>query len=164
MKISYNWLKQYIDINIETGELAKIFTSIGLETGSIENYEPVKGGLKGLITGEVKTCIRHPNADKLSITTVDIGEKNLLQIVCGAPNVETGQKVIVATIGTILYKGENSFSIKESKIRGEDLLDEKKYTSLIANYRKNIELYKNIAPPTPQKILHPKVFAQGNEE
>lgn len=119
MKISYNWLKQYIDINIEPVELAKILTSIGLEVGSIEHFEPVKGGLKGLIIGEVKTSTKHPNADKLSLTTVDIGKQDLLRIVCGAPNVEIGQKVVVATIGTILHKGEESFSIKESKIRGE---------------------------------------------
>lgn len=119
MKISYNWLKHYIDLNIEPLELAKILTGIGLEVGGIEYYEPIKGGLKGLIIGEVKTCIKHPNADKLRITTVDIGNPVMLQIICGAPNVESGQKVVVATIGTTLFKGEDRFVIKESKIRGE---------------------------------------------
>ncbi len=119
MNVSYNWLKQYINIQETPLELAKILTNIGLEVGCIETFETVKGGLKGIIIGEVKTKIKHPNADKLSITTVDIGRKELLQVVCGAPNVDAGQKVVVATIGTILYKGDESFIIKESKIRGE---------------------------------------------
>lgn len=119
MKISYNWLKQYIDINTDPGQLAGILTGIGLEVGGIEVYETIRGGMKGIVIGEVKTKTKHPNADKLSLTTVDTGTGNFLQVVCGAPNVEAGQKVVVATIGTTLYKGAESFVIKESKIRGE---------------------------------------------
>ncbi len=119
MKISYNQLKQYIDINIPYTELAQILTDIGLEVEGTEEYESIKGGLEGLITGEVKTCEKHPNADKLSITTVDTGTGELLPIVCGAPNVAVGQKVIVATIGTKLYFNDNEIQIKKGKIRGE---------------------------------------------
>ncbi len=119
MKISYNWLKEYVDIEIPPQEVAKLLTACGLEVESIEKFESLKGGLNGVIIGEVKSKIKHPDADKLSITTVDIGASDLLHIVCGAPNVETGQKVLVATIGTTLYSGEESFVIKKSKIRGE---------------------------------------------
>lgn len=119
MKISYNQLKQYIDININPVELAEILTDIGLEVEGIEEFESIKGGLEGLVIGEVKSCEKHPNADKLSITTVDIGTKDILPIVCGAPNVANGQKVIVATVGTKLYDGDNEILIKKSKIRGE---------------------------------------------
>ncbi len=119
MKISYNWLKEYIDIDLEINELSRILTDIGLEVGSIESYESVKGGLKGLLVGEVLTCVKHENADKLSVTTVKVAEDQILPIVCGAPNVAAGQKVIVATVGTVLYSGDESFTIKKSKIRGE---------------------------------------------
>ena len=119
MKISYNWLKSYINIDITAERAAELLTACGLEVESIEKTETVKGGLEGIVIGEVKTCIKHPDADKLSITTVDIGAEELLHIVCGAPNVCAGQKVTVATIGTILYNGDESFTIKKSKIRGE---------------------------------------------
>jgi len=119
MKISYNWLRDYIDTNLSVEEISHLLTDIGLEVEAIEAFESLKGGLKGVITGEVKTCERHPNADKLSVTTVDIGGEELLNIVCGAPNVAAGQKVVVATIGTLIYKGDESFEIKKSKIRGE---------------------------------------------
>jgi phenylalanyl-tRNA synthetase beta chain len=119
MKISYNWLKSYINIDITAERAAELLTACGLEVESIEKTETVKGGLEGIVIGEVKTCIKHPDADKLSITTVDIGAEELLHIVCGAPNVSAGQKVTVATIGTILYNGDESFTIKKSKIRGE---------------------------------------------
>src|SRR3989339_705793 len=119
MKISYNWLKEYNNINIAPEELAEILTSIGLDVGAVDTFETVKGGLQGIVIGEVVTKDKHPNADKLSVTTVNIGSLDLLKIVCGAPNVEAGQKVPVATIGTTIYKGEESFIIKESKIRGE---------------------------------------------
>lgn len=118
MNISYKWLKDYINIDIEVEELSRILTDIGLEVGGITEYESVKGGLKGLVVGEVKTCEKHPDADKLSVTTVDVGGEKLLDIVCGAPNVAAGQKVVVATLGTILYDGDNEFKIKKSKIRG----------------------------------------------
>lgn len=119
MKISYNWLKDYLDTRLSVEEISKLLTDIGLEVEAIEEFESLKGGLKGVVTGHVVTCERHPNADKLSITTVDAGGPELLHIVCGAPNVAAGQKVVVATIGTIIYKGEESFEIKKSKIRGE---------------------------------------------
>jgi phenylalanyl-tRNA synthetase beta chain len=117
MKISYNWLKDYINIDLDYNTVAKILTDIGLEVENIEHFESVKGGLEGIVVGEVKTCSKHPDADKLSITKVDIGSENLLDIVCGAPNVATGQKVLVATIGTTLYNGEEPWTIKKSKIR-----------------------------------------------
>lgn len=119
MKISYNWLKDYLDTRLSVEEISKLLTDIGLEVEAIEQFESLKGGLKGVVTGHVVTCERHPNADKLSITTVDAGGPELLHIVCGAPNVAAGQKVVVATIGTMIYKGEESFEIKKSKIRGE---------------------------------------------
>ncbi len=120
MTISYNWLKEYIDIPESPEEIGNVLTSTGLEVESVELYETVKGGLKGLVIGEVLTCTRHPNADKLSITTVDVGEEKPLTIICGAPNVAAGQKVIVAPPGTTIYptKGE-PFTIKIAKIRGE---------------------------------------------
>ncbi len=118
MNISYSWLKQYIDINLSPAEVAKVLTSIGLEVEGIESVEKIKGGLEGFVIGEVKTCHKHPDADKLSVTTVDIGQEDLLNIVCGAPNVAAGQRVVVATIGTTVYKGEESFVIKKAKIRG----------------------------------------------
>ena len=119
MKISYNWLKEYINIDLDANVVAKYLTDTGLEVEGIETVESVKGGLKGIVIGEVLTKDQHPNADRLSITTIDIGQENSLQIVCGAPNVEAGQKVPVATIGTVLYSGEDSFKIKKGKIRGE---------------------------------------------
>ena len=120
MKISYHWLSQYIDIPESAEEIGQILTDTGLEVESVEPFETVKGGLKGLVIGEVITCTKHPNADKLSITTVNVGGATNLQIVCGAPNVATGQKVVVATVGTTVNptKGE-PFLIKSAKIRGE---------------------------------------------
>ncbi|MFT3738275.1 MAG: phenylalanine--tRNA ligase subunit beta [Breznakibacter sp.] len=119
MNISYNWLKNYINLDIEPAKAAEILTSIGLEVGSVEEVQSVKGGLEGLVVGHVLTCQRHPNADKLSVTTVDVGSGEPLPIVCGAPNVAAGQKVVVATVGTVLYGGDGSFTIKKAKIRGE---------------------------------------------
>ena len=118
MNISYNWLKDYLDFSLTPAETAEALTSIGLETGSVEEIETVKGGMKGLVVGEVLTCEAHPDSNHLSITTVDFGNGEAQQIVCGAPNVAAGQKVIVATIGTKLYSGNESFTIKKSKIRG----------------------------------------------
>ncbi len=120
MKISYKWLKEYINIDIEPNKLAEILTNTGLEVASVEKYEAIKGGLAGLVIGEVKTCVKHSNADSLSVTTVNVGKERLLPIVCGAPNVAEGQKVVVATVGTTLYDDDGgSFKIKKSKIRGE---------------------------------------------
>ena len=119
MKISYNWLKEYIDINLDPQTVARYLTDTGLEVEGIEQIESVKGGLKGIVIGEVLAKEKHPNADRLSITTVNIGKKETIKIVCGAPNVEVGQKVPVATIGTILFSNNESFKIKKGKIRGE---------------------------------------------
>lgn len=119
MKISYNWLKQYIDLDVDPQRLSTILTDIGLEVEGMEEFQSVKGGLEGVVIGEVVTCQKHPNADKLSVTTVDIGVDEHLPIVCGAPNVAAGQKVLVATVGTTLYSGDDSFQIKKAKIRGE---------------------------------------------
>ncbi len=118
MNISYNWLKQYIDFNLTPDELAAALTSVGLETGSVEEVESIKGGLKGIVTGKVLTCVEHPDSDHLHITTVDLGDGTPTQIVCGAPNVAAGQSVVVATVGTVLYDGDKEFQIKKSKIRG----------------------------------------------
>lgn len=118
MNISYNWLKEYVNFNLTPEETAAALTSIGLETGSVEEVQTIKGGLEGLVVGEVLTCIEHPNSDHLHITTVDLGNGEPVQIVCGAPNVAAGQKVIVATLGTKLYDGDECFTIKKSKIRG----------------------------------------------
>lgn len=119
MNISYNWLKEYINTDLSVTELAEALTNMGLEVGSVETVQSVKGGLEGLVIGKVLTCERHPDADKLSLTTVEIGAEAPLEIVCGAPNVAAGQKVVVATVGTKLYSGDESFVIKKSKIRGQ---------------------------------------------
>lgn len=120
MTISYNWLKQYIDIPESADEIGHVLTSGGLEVEKITPFETVKGGLKGLVIGEVLTCSKHPNADKLSLTTVDVGGGTVLPIVCGAPNVATGQKVVVAVPGTTVYPTQGEpFTIKSAKIRGE---------------------------------------------
>lgn len=118
MNISYNWLKDYLDFDLQPEEVADALTSIGLETGGVEEVQMIKGGLEGLVVGEVLTCIDHPNSDHLHITTVNVGGEEPLQIVCGAANVAAGQKVVVAVNGTKLYDGEESFTIKRSKIRG----------------------------------------------
>ena len=121
MKIAYNWLKQFIKIDWNSDETAALLTDLGLEVEVVEKYQSVKGGLEGVVVGHVLTCIQHPNADRLKVTTVDLGDGIPIQIVCGATNVESGLKVAVATIGTTLYDKEgNAFQIKKGKIRGED--------------------------------------------
>lgn len=122
MNISYNWLRQYIDCKLTPSELAGALTSIGLETGTVEEVESIKGGLKGLVIGKVLTCVEHPDSDHLHVTTVDLGQGEPVQIVCGAPNVAAGQTVVVATIGTTLYDGDKEFKIKKSKMRGVESL------------------------------------------
>lgn len=119
MNISYNWLKEYIQIEESPEELSVILTDLGLEIGGFKKVQSIVGGLEGLVVGEVKDKWQHPNADKLSCTKVDVGVGELLNIVCGAPNVDKGQKVIVATVGTILFSGNDNFKIKKSKLRGE---------------------------------------------
>ena len=118
MNISYKWLKDYLDFDLQPDEVAAALTSIGLETGGVEEVQTIKGGLEGLVIGEVLTCEEHPNSDHLHITTVNVGGAEPLQIVCGAPNVAAGQKVVVAVNGTKLYDGDECFTIKRSKIRG----------------------------------------------
>ena len=121
MKISYNWLRQFIQIDWEAEKAGELLTDLGLEVEGIETKESIKGSLAGIIVGEVLTCIQHPNADRLKITTVNLGEGEPVQIVCGAPNVAAGQKVPVATIGTTLYdENGEGFKIKKGKIRGEE--------------------------------------------
>ena len=123
MNISYNWLKEYVDFNLQPQEVAEALTSIGLEVGGVEEVESVRGGLKGLVVGHILTCEAHPNSDHMHICTVDLGTGEPAQIVCGAPNVAAGQKVIVATLGTVLYGPEGeSFTIKRSKLRGVESL------------------------------------------
>jgi len=121
MKISYNWLKQFLNIDWKEEKTAELLTDLGLEVEGIEVFESVKGGLKGIVVGHVLSCEKHPNADRLKLTMVNIGAAEPVQIVCGAPNVEAGQKVPVATIGTILYTKEGeAWRIKKGKIRGEE--------------------------------------------
>lgn len=121
MKISYNWLKQFLQVDWDAEKTGELLTDLGLEVEGIETKESIKGSLKGVVIGKVLTCVQHPNADRLKVTTVDLGNGDPVQIVCGAPNVAAGQKVPVATIGTMLYddKGEG-FKIKKGKIRGEE--------------------------------------------
>ncbi|MCI7309569.1 MAG: phenylalanine--tRNA ligase subunit beta, partial [Prevotella sp.] len=118
MDISYKWLKEYVDFDLAPQKVAEVLTSCGLEVGSLEEVQTIKGGLKGLYVGEVLTCDAHPDSDHLHVTTVDLGREEPSQIVCGAANVAAGQKVIVADIGCILYDGDKEFVIKKSKLRG----------------------------------------------
>ncbi len=120
MNISYNWLKEYVDFDMTPDEVADALTSIGLETGSVEEVQSVKGGMEGLVIGEVLTCVPHPDSDHMHVTTVGLGDKaeEPVQIVCGAPNVAAGQKVVVATLGTKLYDGDKCITIKKTKLRG----------------------------------------------
>ena len=119
MNISWNWLKEYIQLDYDVETVSKILTDIGLEVEGLEKYQTIKGGLEGIVVGKVLTCVDHPNSDHLHITTVDVGGPEILPIVCGAPNVAAGQTVVVATEGTKLYDGDTEFVIKKSKIRGE---------------------------------------------
>lgn len=118
MNISYNWLKEYVNFDLTADEVAAALTSIGLETGGVEEVQTIKGGLEGIVIGEVLTCEPHPNSDHMHITTVNLGDGEPVQIVCGAANVAAGQKVVVATLGTKLYDGDECFTIKKSKLRG----------------------------------------------
>ena len=115
MNISYDWLREYVQTNLTAEELSKALTSIGLETGGVEEVESVPGGLKGLVIGQVLTCVDHENSDHLHVTTVDIGAEEPLQIVCGAPNIDQGQKVVVAKVGAVMPSGT---VIKDAKLRG----------------------------------------------
>ena len=168
MKISYNWLKDYLNIDIEPEKVSKILTGIGLEIEAIEEWESVKGGLKGVVIGEVLTCTKHPDADKLSVTTVNVGTVEPLHIVCGAPNVAAGQKVPVATIGTTVYKGTESLEIKKSKIRGEiseGMICAEDELGLGTLHEGIMILDKNAVPGTPAseyfKIIKDHIFQIG---
>jgi phenylalanyl-tRNA synthetase beta chain len=168
MKISYNWIKDYLKIDLEPAKVSEILTAIGLEIEGMEEWVSVKGGLEGIVIGEVLTCQKHPDADKLSVTTVNIGSHQPLQIVCGAPNVAAGQKVPVATIGAFVYKGDESFEIKKSKIRGElseGMICAEDELGLGSSHEGIMILGKNAIPGTPAssyfKISKDTVFEIG---
>lgn len=154
MNISYNWLKDYLNITLSPEEVAAALTSIGLETGGIEEVQTIKGGLEGLFIGKVLTCAVHPNSDHLHVTTVDLGDVQPVQIVCGASNVKAGQHVVVATVGTVLYAGEESFTIKKSKIRGEEsfgMICAEDEIGIGTDHAGIIELPQTAVPGTPAK-------------
>lgn len=168
MKISYNWLKNYIKLDLSPKRVADILTSIGLEVESIDEFETIKGGLKGIIVGEVVECEKHPNADRLSVTKVNIGEGKLLTIVCGAPNVAKGQKVPVATVGTKLYKGKESIEIKEAMLRGvlsQGMICAEDEIGLGSSHDGIMVLADNLKPGTPLSelfdVYHDVVFEIG---
>jgi phenylalanyl-tRNA synthetase beta chain len=168
MKISYNWLKDYLNFDIEPEKLSVILTGIGLEVEALEEWESVKGGLKGVVIGEVLTCKKHPDADKLSVTTVNIGSGEPLHIVCGAPNVAAGQKVPVAIVGTVVSKGDESLEIKKSKIRGElseGMICAEDELGLGSRHEGIMVLDKSAVPGTPAseyfKITRDHVFEIG---
>jgi phenylalanyl-tRNA synthetase beta chain len=152
MKISYKWLRDYVDVDLSPEQVSEILSNTGLEVEGLEKIETVKGGLQGIVVGEVIECDKHPNADKLSVTKVDIGSGALLSIVCGAPNVAKGQKVPVATIGTTLYSKDDSFQIKKTKLRGElseGMICAEDELGLGKNHEGIMVLDKSIKPGTP---------------
>ena len=154
MNISYNWLKEYLDFDLSPEETSAALTSIGLETGGVEEVQSIKGGLEGLVIGKVLTCEDHPNSDHLHVTTVDLGSGEPVQIVCGAPNVAAGQYVVVATIGTVLYDGDQSFTIKKSKIRGVEsfgMICAEDEIGIGSSHDGIIVLPEPVAPGTPAK-------------
>ena len=154
MNISYNWLKEYLDFDLTAEETSAALTSIGLETGGVEEVQSIKGGLEGLVIGKVLTCEDHPNSDHLHVTTVDLGSGEPVQIVCGAPNVAAGQYVVVATIGTVLYDGDQSFTIKKSKIRGVEsfgMICAEDEIGIGSSHDGIIVLPEPVAPGTPAK-------------
>ena len=154
MNISYNWLKEYVDFDLTPEEVAAALTSIGLETGSVEQVQTIKGGLEGLVIGEVLTCEPHPNSDHMHVTTVNLGQGEPVQIVCGAPNVASGQKVVVATLGTKLYDGDECFTIKKSKLRGVEsngMICAEDEIGIGTDHAGIIVLPENAVPGTPAK-------------
>lgn len=168
MKISYNWIKDYLKIDIDPHKLSEILTGIGLEVEGVEEWESVKGGMKGVIVGEVLTCKKHPDADKLSVTTVNIGSPEPLHIVCGAPNVAAGQKVPVAVAGTILFRGGEPFELKRTKIRGEiseGMICAEDELGIGTDHEGIIVLDNNAKPGTPASeyfgIKHDTIFEIG---
>lgn len=154
MNISYKWLKEYVDFELTATEVADALTSIGLEVDGVEEVETIRGGLRGLVVGKVLTCDPHPNSDHMHVCTVDQGTGEPVQIVCGAPNVAAGQKVIVATLGTVLYDGDKSFTIKKSKLRGLDsfgMICAEDEIGVGASHAGIIELPLDTVPGTPAK-------------
>lgn len=164
MKISYNWIKQFLKIDLPSAEVSDILTDLGLEVEIVEKYQSVKGGLEGVVVGHVLTCEKHPDADRLNITTVDLGEGTPIQIVCGATNVAAGQKVPVATIGTKLFdKDGNEFEIKKGKIRGQEshgMICAEDELGLGTSHDGIMVLDSNLKPGTPAA----KVFNIENDE
>ena len=170
MRISYSWLRQFIKLDWKSEETAALLTDLGLEVEGVEKYESLRGSLEGVVVGHVLTCVQHPNADRLRITTVDLGDGNApVQIVCGAPNVAAGQKVPVATIGTTLYdKDGNAFQIKKGKIRGEEshgMICAEDELGLGENHDGIMILKEDLAPGTPAakifNIVTDEVFEIG---
>ncbi|HNX86810.1 MAG TPA: phenylalanine--tRNA ligase subunit beta [Bacteroidales bacterium] len=152
MKISYNWLKLYLDFDLPPDKVAEYLTGCGLEIEGIETFHSVKGGLQGVVTGEVLTCEKHPNSDHLSITTVDTGQEKPLSIVCGAPNVAVGQKVAVALIGTTLYLGDKPLTLQKTKIRGavsEGMICAEDELGLGSSHNGIMVLDPSVKPGTP---------------
>jgi phenylalanyl-tRNA synthetase beta chain len=165
MRISYNWLKQFIKIDLAAEETADLLTDLGLEVEGVDKYESLKGGLQGVVVGHVLTCEKHPDADKLKITTVDLGDGNApVQIVCGAPNVAAGQKVPVATIGTKVFDKEgNAFEIKKGKIRGQEshgMICAEDELGLGSNHEGIMILADDLKPGTPAA----KIFEIESDE
>ncbi len=168
MKISYSWLKDFIDIDWPKQKTADLLTDLGLEIEGIEAFESVKGGLEGIVVGEVLTCEKHPNADRLKVTTVEVGAEKPLQIVCGAPNVAQGQKVPVALVGTELYGDGKAFKIKKSKLRGEEshgMICAQDELGLGDDHDGIMVLAEDLKPGTPLKevfeVLKDDVFEIG---
>ncbi|MDQ5929170.1 MAG: phenylalanyl-tRNA synthetase beta chain [Bacteroidota bacterium] len=164
MKISYNWLKQFIKTDWKSDQLSDLLTDLGLEVEGVEKYQSIKGGLEGIVVGHVLTCEQHPDADRLKVTTVDIGTGTPIQVVCGAANVAAGQKVPVATIGTVLYdKDGNEFTIKKGKIRGQEshgMICAEDELGLGNSHEGIMVLDEALAPGTPAA----KVFKIENDE
>lgn len=153
MKISYNWLRNYIDTDKSVNEVSDLLTNSGLEVEGLEKAGP-KGGLEGVVVGKVLTCEKHPNADKLSVTTVDIGQEEPVQIVCGAPNVDAGQTVPVATVGATLYPDDEPLEIKKTKLRGqasEGMICAEDELGLGASHNGIMVLEDDLKPGTPAK-------------
>lgn len=152
MNVSYKWLKEYVDFDLTPDEVAAALTSVGLEVDGVEEVQSVKGGLKDIVVGEVLTCVEHPNSDHLHVTTVNQGSGDPVQIVCGAPNVAAGQKVVVATLGAKIYEGDDCFTIKPSKLRGVEscgMLCSQKELGLGEDHSGIMVLPSDAVPGTP---------------
>ena len=169
MKISYNWLKQFIKLPEDAEKTGELLTDLGLEVEGIHSFQSVKGGLEGIVVGHVLSCEKHPNADKLNLTKVNIGNGEEVQIVCGAPNIAAGQKVPVATIGTVLYdeKGEE-WQIKKGKIRGESsfgMICSEKEIGIGSSHEGIMVMEDDLIPGTPVaeifEVENDKVFEIG---